>query len=49
MTAHVDLDAIRAIGLVKRFGDQVAVKGLDLTVANGERSRCSARTGRAGR
>ena len=36
MTAHVDPAAIRATGLVKRFGDQVAVRGLDLTVAGGE-------------
>ncbi len=37
MTEYVDDPvAIRATGLAKRFGDHVAVAGLDLTVANGE-------------
>jgi ABC-2 type transport system ATP-binding protein len=37
VTAHADDPvAIRATGLAKRFGDHVAVAGLDLTVSNGE-------------
>lgn len=35
MTTHTDL-AVRATGLVKRFGDQRAVAGIDLDVRRGE-------------
>jgi ABC-2 type transport system ATP-binding protein len=35
MTTHTDL-AVRATGLVKRFGDQRAVDGIDLDVRRGE-------------
>ena len=36
MTTHPQQLAVRATGLVKNFGDQRAVDGVDLTVHRGE-------------